>query len=46
MSITLWLVIATTNNDPHVVGNLLLAPRLINETENTFCKHLQSTFNK
>ena len=51
----LWLVVATTNNDPLVVGNLFLncgrqygvAPRFFkmdNGTENTYCKNLQSFF--
>ena len=51
----IWLVVATTNNDPLVVSNLFLncvkqygaAPRLLrmdNGTENTYCRHLQSFF--
>ena len=51
----LWLIVATTNNDPLVVGNLFLHcvrqygvdPRLLrmdNGTENIYCKHLKSFF--
>ena len=41
----LWLVVATTNNDPLAAGNLFLKIlRMDNGTENTYCKHLQYFF--